>query len=397
MIITGSNGNDTINGTNLGDTISTGNGNDTVNGGSGNDVITGGNGNDVLNGGGGNDLIIGGNGNDTLNGGSGNDTLIAGNGNDTLDGGSGSDLLTAGGGNDILIYRASENVGSVDVYDGGDGQDTLRLIVSQAMANSALFQADIAALQARLGHASLYTFQSFDLTVSSIEKLQVVIEPGTTNHAPVAVADTVNATEDTPVTILAATLLANDTDADAGDSKTLVSVQGAQHGTVSLNSSGNVVFTADANYSGVASFTYTMKDSAGATSTATVTVNVAAVNDAPTATNLSASETYKEDTPLNLTDIIVTDLDSATVTVKLALSNPAAGTLSTGASGGVTSTYNALTGVWSASGATADVNALLAGVTFNPAANFNGSFSIATSVSDGVAPPVIGAKIFSGI
>ncbi len=280
-IIIGTNGNDTINAGNGNDLITGGNGNDTINAGSGNDLITGGNGNDVLNGGAGNDLILGGNGNDTLNGGSGNDILIAGNGNDILDGGSGSDILSAGGGNDTLIYQASDNFGSVDIYAGGDGRDTLRLVVTQAMANSAIFQADIAALQARLIHGSAsYSFNSFDLVVNSIEKLQIVIEGGTTNHAPVAVADTVNAVEDTPLTILASALLANDTDVDAGDTRTLVSVQGAQHGTVSLNSSGNVVFTADANYNGVASFTYTMKDSAGATSTATVTVNVAAVNDA---------------------------------------------------------------------------------------------------------------------
>ncbi|MCK1434963.1 tandem-95 repeat protein [Bradyrhizobium sp. 15] len=379
MIMTGTSGTDTITGTTGGDLISSGNGNDTINGSAGNDIIDAGNGDDKVNGGAGVDLIFG------------------GNGNDTLDGGSGSDVVSGGNGNDILIYGASENVNAIDIYDGGNGQDTLRLIVSQSMASSAGFLADIAALQAKLAHGSAtYLFNSFNLLVTDIEKLQIVIEPSA-NHPPVAVADVASTNEDTTLTIIASALLANDTDPDANDTKAIVSVQGAQHGTVSLNSSGNVVFTADANYSGVASFTYTMKDSAGATSTATVTVNVAAVNDAPTATNLSASETYKEDTPLNLTDIIVTDLDSATVTVKLALSNPAAGTLSTGASGGVTSTYNALTGVWSASGATADVNALLAGVTFNPAANFNGSFSIATSVSDGVAPPVIGAKIFSGI
>jgi hypothetical protein len=34
-----------------------------------------------------------------------------------------------------------------------------------------------------------------------------------------------------------------------------------------------------------------------------------------------------------------------------------------------------------------DVNAALAAVTFNPATNFNGSFTVATSISDGVAPP----------
>jgi hypothetical protein len=291
-IITGSNGNNTINGT------------------SGNDIITGGNGNDVLNGGAGNDLIIGGNGNDTLNGGSGNDILIGGNGNDTLDGGSGSDLLTAGNGNDTLIYRASENVGSVDIYDGGNGQDTLRLVVTQAMANSAAFRADIAALQARLAHGSAtYSFNSFDLVVSSIEKLQIVIEGGSTNHSPVAVADIASATEDTPVTIQASTLLANDTDVDAGDSKTLVSVQGAQHGTVALTG-GNVVFTAAANYSGPASFTYTMKDGAGAISTATVTVNVVAVADAPTLT--LAPAVGSEDAPIALSiNAALTDTDGS--------------------------------------------------------------------------------------
>ncbi|WP_375161679.1 tandem-95 repeat protein [Bradyrhizobium sp. RDT46] len=377
MIIIGTNGNDAITGSAGGDLISSGNGNDSINGSAGNDIIDAGNGDDKVNGGAGIDLIFG------------------GNGNDTLDGGSGSDLVSAGKGNDVLVYSASENVNAIDIYDGGNGQDTLRLIVSQAMASSAAFVADIAALQAKLAHGSAtYLFNSFDLLVTGIEKLQVVIEP-TANHAPVAVADLVSVNEDTSLTIMASALLANDTDVDANDTKTIVSVQGAQHGTVSLNSSGNVVFTADANYFGVASFTYTMKDSAGATSTATVTVNVAAVNDAPTATNLSAAETYIEDTPLNLTDIVVTDIDSANVTVTLTLSNPAAGTLSTASSGAVSSTYAG--GVWTASGAIADVNALLAGVKFNPAANFNGSFSVAASVSDGVAPPVTGTKVFSGI
>ena len=112
-----------------------------------------------------------------------------------------------------------------------------------------------------------------------------------------------------------------------------------------------------------------------------------AVNDAPSATNLSAAETYTEDTALNLTDIVVSDVDSASVTATLTLSNAAAGSLNTGTSGAVTSTYNAGTGVWTASGAIADVNTLLAGLTFTPAANFNSNFTIATSVSDGVAAP----------
>jgi len=93
---------------------------------------------------------------------------------------------------------------------------------------------------------------------------------------------------------------------------------------------------------------------------------ITAVNDAPSATNFSAPETYTEDTPLNPT-LWSDDVDSATTT----LSNPAAGSLSTGTSGAVTSTYTAGTGGWNASGAIADVNALLAGLNFVPAANFS--------------------------
>src|SRR5947199_5938982 len=52
--------------------------------------------------------------------------------------------------------------------------------------------------------------------------------------------------------------------------------------------------------------------------------------------------------------------------------------------------------VWTASGALADVNALLAGVTFNPAANFNGSFTIATIASESVATAITGSKPITG-
>ncbi len=119
-------------------------------------------------------------------------------------------------------------------------------------------------------------------------------------------------------------------------------------------------------------------------------------NSAPTASNLNAAEIYTEDTPLNLTDMVVADANNDPVTVTLTMSDPTAGALSTGTSGSVTSTYTPSTGVWSATGAIADVNTLLAGVTFTPTANFNGNFTIATSVSDGVAPAVTGSKSITG-
>ena len=156
-------------------------------------------------------------------------------------------------------------------------------------------------------------------------------------------------------------------------------------------------YTPAANYNGPALLTITSTDSLGAADSDTVDLTVTAVDDAPTATNLSAGETYTEDTALNLVDIVVSDVDSTTVTVTLTLGNPAVGALSTATAGTVTSTYVAGNGVWTASGPVADVNTLLAGVVFTPAANVNAGFSIATSVSDNLAPPVTGSKAMTGV
>ena len=77
----------------------------------------------------------------------------------------------------------------------------------------------------------------------------------------------------------------------------------------------------------------TVNDGVNTSNIATSTITIASVNDAPTATNLSAAETYTEDTALNLTDIVVSDVDSANTTVTLTLSDVAAGSLSTATSG----------------------------------------------------------------
>ena len=157
-----------------------------------------------------------------------------------------------------------------------------------------------------------------------------------------------------------------------------------------------VTFTPTLNYNANFNIATSVSDGVAAPVTGSKLMTGTPQNDAPTATNLSQGETYIEDTPLNLVDIVVSDVDSSTATVTLTISDASAGALSTATSGLVTSTYNAVTGVWTASGAIADVNTLLSGVTFTPMLNYNANFNIATSVSDGVAAPVTGSKLMTG-
>ncbi|SFO53110.1 hypothetical protein SAMN05660359_04100 [Geodermatophilus obscurus] len=88
----------TIRGTDGDDTLRGTNGVDVVMGLGGDDTITGGNGDDVVCGGAGDDVLSGENGADVLLGGFGDDDLGGGNGDDTLVGGPGTDVLTPGRG-----------------------------------------------------------------------------------------------------------------------------------------------------------------------------------------------------------------------------------------------------------------------------------------------------------
>ena len=80
-----------------------------------------------------------------------------------------------------------------------------------------------------------------------------------------------------------------------------------------------VTFNPAANFNGSFNIATSVSDGVAPAVTGTKVVTGTAVNDAPTATNLNTAETYTEDTALNLTDIVVSDVDSASVTVTLTL------------------------------------------------------------------------------
>ena len=93
---------------------------DTLYGGTGDDFIQGVHGADVIEGGDGDDSLLGGIGEDSLNGGFGEDTLYGGDGNDTLNGLYGDDTIFGEAGNNRLLGHAGH-----DYIEGGDGDDTV--------------------------------------------------------------------------------------------------------------------------------------------------------------------------------------------------------------------------------------------------------------------------------
>ncbi len=133
------------------------------------------------------DRIFGRLGDDWIQARDGNDTIIDLLGNNLFDGGRGSDTITGGIGRDIFLHRRAENEGAADRYNGGFGQDTLRLEFTRAEWDSKAVQDDIAAFLAHLGTAqnqalarigltSEFTFQSMNLRVTNIENVRVFVE-----------------------------------------------------------------------------------------------------------------------------------------------------------------------------------------------------------------------------
>jgi Ca2+-binding RTX toxin-like protein len=91
----------------------------TQTGGSSNDILTGTEGNDSIDGGNGSDILFGYAGNDTLIGGNGTDFLLGSAGDDLLDGGNGSDTLRGGLGEDIFVFAAGEGIDTITDFSLG--------------------------------------------------------------------------------------------------------------------------------------------------------------------------------------------------------------------------------------------------------------------------------------
>ncbi len=183
-----------------------------------------------------------------------------------------------------------------------------------------------------------FTYSVSDGALTSEATVTITVNP--VSDAPVAAADTYDATEDTALTIdAAAGVLANDTDAD-GDSLTATLVSGPANGTLTLNPDGSFSYTPNADFNGSDTFTYSVSDGA-LTSEGTVTINVAAANDTP----IAAADEYGTDENTVLTvdapGVLGNDVDpDGDALSAILVTGPTNGTLALNADGSFTYTPN---------------------------------------------------------
>jgi VCBS repeat-containing protein len=154
--------------------------------------------------------------------------------------------------------------------------------------------------------------------------VSVLLNTTVTNRAPTANPDAYSTAEDTPLTVAAPGVLANDSDPEH-DPLSAVLVSGPSHGTLTLNPDGSFTYTPATNHTGSDSFTYQASDGTLASELATVTLTVTAANDPPTVT-VAAGGTCGRDDHSGTINLTVADVESPAAVLTLSASsssNPA--------------------------------------------------------------------------
>ncbi|MFO1001923.1 MAG: cadherin domain-containing protein [Planctomycetaceae bacterium] len=204
----------------------------------------------------------------------------------------------------VLSYSLFDNAGGAYAVNSATGVVTV--------ANSTLLDFETTPVSTIVVRVTDQGGLTFDKTIT--------INLTNVNEAPVAVADSPtrhgsrwcgNGTAGTNPT---GNVLTNDTDVDAGDTKTIVGVATGTigsasgsvgtgvvgtYGTISIAADGTYTYTVDNNNATVQAlrtsgntlqdvFTYTMRDTTGLSSTTQMTVTIQGANDAPVGLNLSS-------------------------------------------------------------------------------------------------------------
>jgi VCBS repeat-containing protein len=120
-----------------------------------------------------------------------------------------------------------------------------------------------------------FSYVTSDGSLSSTETL-VSVDVSPVNDPPVAAVDGYLTPEDTPLSVAAPGVLANDSDAD-GDTLSASLVSDVQRGALSLNPDGSFVYAPASGFSGTETFTYRAEDTSSQSAETKVSVRVGVV------------------------------------------------------------------------------------------------------------------------
>jgi Ca2+-binding RTX toxin-like protein len=356
-------------------------------------------------------VIDTGEGDDIAVGSSMNDDIRGGDGDDILDGGTGNDLLLGGAGDDTLLVTLeggtvgpSQEPGSVidfgnsasalgrtlDIVQGGTGQDTITVRFTAEQAMDPAFVEELIALKAHVeGEASDESaiFPTLGLSVSGVEAIVFAgaipdadLTPALTlgggeEDGSVALSLTLDGASDSPMLAVSVTLsgvpegaVLTASDGTAFPGGAPISLTPAQLGdlSIALAPDSDEDFTLTAT---VESENRLTGDQAG--STLTGTVSVAGVADDPIVTVSNGSGT--EDVAIGLSVAVAAGDADGSEALTVALQGLPVGSILTAADGTLLDPNDI------------PVEAL-SGLTLQPPLNYSGSLAltvIATSAEDG--------------
>ncbi|MCU0953118.1 MAG: Ig-like domain-containing protein [Hyphomicrobium sp.] len=311
--------------------------------------------------------ITGSDGSDTLRGFQGNDTLFGGPGNDVLDGGAGNDcyVYSAGDGDDII--RSTDDPGGVDTLALiGFGTPDVKVFEATNGSDAILRLGDGAriVLEGFFSGGSINAAGFEDGTIWNTAFLTAAARASgmLVNDAPIARDDDGLMTFFKDLVISKDVLLANDRDLD-GDGITIVGAVSRTAGAdVTVTGSGDVRVRVQPAQTGVVTFEYTVSDGRGGQASAHVNLEIMP-NEAPVASaplqnhSVQAGRDWSYTLPAGA--FIDPDGHSLSYDVSLADGSALPGWL----------TYNSQ----------------LRSFSGTPPEQFNGTFSIRVTASDGVA------------
>lgn len=193
----------------------------------------------------------------------------------------------------------------------------------------------------------VYTLVSYPSVTAEgwTDEATVTITVNAVNDAPVAVDDAYSTDFETPLTIAAPGLLANDSDIE-NSALIAVLVTGPANGLVIMDENGSFTYTPEAGFSGTDSFTYMANDGELDSNVATVTITVGEELVIPNTPPVAQNDTYTTGFGVTLTVPVPgvlgndSDADGDSLTA-IKVSDPTNGTLTLNANGSFTYIPNA--------------------------------------------------------